>query len=319
MTVQCPDHPPAKADFIDLAGRSYNAAGPAKHRTVDTSNALSDARYEPEDRHCNRSAGSRVVSGAALVVTAAAGVVTAHGLLEVAKAAGVSTPAAWLYPVITDGLALLAYSAGTRLSTRGRRYAATLVILAAGLSGAAQAVYLAGGLHRASNTTAALRFGVGAWPAVAAALSAHLLHLIRTAASSDVPGAAGPSHSASETEASNPARGHPASGSASDSSTGLDAAPAVQSARRPTRASTTGPDGRTAHDRAREAARRYRDQHGTLPTATRLAELAATSRSTAGAALKSIRDDNATLHIVHSDGPTGPRPDGPPPEAGRKR
>jgi hypothetical protein len=42
--------------------------------------------------------------------------------------------------VITDGLALLSYSAGTGLPNRGRLYAATLVILAAGFSGAAQAL-----------------------------------------------------------------------------------------------------------------------------------------------------------------------------------
>ena len=42
------------------------------------------------------------------------------------------------------------------------------VVLAAGLSGLAQAAYLAGG--NTLDASSALRFGVGAWPAVAAAV-----------------------------------------------------------------------------------------------------------------------------------------------------
>ncbi len=58
------------------------------------------------------------------------------------------------------------------------------MVLAAGLSGLAQAVYLAGGITHPTTTAApvGLRFGVGAWPAIAAALTAHLLHLIGTGA-----------------------------------------------------------------------------------------------------------------------------------------
>ena len=48
---------------------------------------------------------------------------------------------------------------------------------AAGLSGAAQAAYLAGG--GVDDASTAVRFGIGAAPAVAAAAVAHLLHLIR--------------------------------------------------------------------------------------------------------------------------------------------
>jgi hypothetical protein len=81
----------------------------------------------------------------------------------------------WLYPLITDGLALVAYASTTRLTGAGRRYAWAVVVLAAGLSGLAQASYLAIGVHTAPVQ---LRFGVGAWPATAAAITAHLLYLL---------------------------------------------------------------------------------------------------------------------------------------------
>ena len=96
------------------------------------------------------SAGGRgAILTAALTVATAASVATAHGLYQVAAASRVPTSIAWLYPVITDGLALVAYAATARLHDRGRRYAATIVVLAAGLSGVAQAVYLAGALDHA--------------------------------------------------------------------------------------------------------------------------------------------------------------------------
>jgi hypothetical protein len=119
------------------------------------------------------------VWAAGLLVALGAGVATAHGLYEVATAARVPAAIAWLYPLITDGLALVAYAATARLGDRGRGYAWSVVVLAAGLSGTAQASYLAGGVTGAPP--AALRFGVGAWPAVAAAIVAHLLHLLGTA------------------------------------------------------------------------------------------------------------------------------------------
>ena len=107
-----------------------------------------------------------------------AGVATAHGLYQVAAASGVPHPVAWLYPLITDGLALVAYAATARLHSTGRRYAAVVVVGAAGLSGLAQAVYLAGGITTRAAAPVGLRFGVGFWPAAAAAIAAHLLHLI---------------------------------------------------------------------------------------------------------------------------------------------
>ena len=111
-----------------------------------------------------------------LAVALGAAVATAHGLYEVALAAAVPAGIAWLYPLITDGLALVAYAATARLSGSAARYAWAVVVIAAGLSGLAQAVYLAAGATL--DATPALRFGIGAWPAVAAAVAAHLLYLL---------------------------------------------------------------------------------------------------------------------------------------------
>jgi hypothetical protein len=112
---------------------------------------------------------------AGLVVALGAGVATAHGLYEVAIAAGTPRVLAWLYPLITDGLALVAYATTTRLAVSGRRYAWSVVVIAAGLSGLTQAGYLAGGVAQAPPV---LRFAIGAWPAIAAAIVAHLLYLL---------------------------------------------------------------------------------------------------------------------------------------------
>jgi hypothetical protein len=111
-----------------------------------------------------------------LAVALGAAVATAHGLFEVAVAARVPVGIAWLYPLITDGLALVAYAATARLHGAAARYAWGVVVLAAGLSGLAQAVYLAG--DATVDASPALRFGVGAWPAIAAAVVAHLLYLL---------------------------------------------------------------------------------------------------------------------------------------------
>lgn len=93
--------------------------------------------------------GRRVVRAAiwlpGLAVALGAAVATAHGLYEVAHAARVPAAIAWLYPLITDGLALVAYTATARLHGSAARYAWAVVVLAAGLSGLAQAVFLASG------------------------------------------------------------------------------------------------------------------------------------------------------------------------------
>ncbi|MER7861691.1 hypothetical protein ABTX61_21470 [Amycolatopsis japonica] len=126
-----------------------------------------------------------------LVVAICAAVATAHGLFEVVVASGVLASIAWTYPVITDGLAIVAYVATSKLSGAGRRYAWAVVILAAGLSGLAQAIYFVGGFTApvppgpngepgaAGNPPPELlRFWVGAWPAIAAAIVAHLLFML---------------------------------------------------------------------------------------------------------------------------------------------
>lgn len=123
----------------------------------------------PENR-----AGWRVVAPALLVAVCAVAA-TAHGLFEVAVASNVPWPIAALYPVVTDGLALVAYAATHRLRGWSAGYAWLVTILAAGLSGLAQAAYLASEPLVASQE---IRFGVGAWPAVAAAIVAHLLYLL---------------------------------------------------------------------------------------------------------------------------------------------
>lgn len=112
----------------------------------------------------------------AIVVGVAAVAATAHGGYEVAVASRVPEGLiATLYPVITDGLALVAYAATRRLRGAGLVYAWSVVIAAAGLSGIAQAVFLASDML---TTSPALRFGVGAWPAVAGAVAAHLVFLL---------------------------------------------------------------------------------------------------------------------------------------------
>jgi hypothetical protein len=241
--------------------------------------------------------GARTTWAAGLAVAAGAGIATAHGLYQVATSARVPAPVGWLYPLITDGLALVAYAATARLQDAGRRYAAGIVVLAAGLSGLAQAVYLAGGLDHAALAPVGLRFGVGAWPAIAAALTAHLLHLISTG---DRPTSIDPAIPASNPEPSNAASNRPVQSRPPEPRPN----PPVQSNDDPVDA--PGLDGDTdpepvtpgsARDRARVAARRHRETHGDLPTATELAQLAGTSRGTAGNALKDLR----TLHLVNAN------------------
>jgi hypothetical protein len=281
--------------------------------------------------------GSVTIWAAGLVVATGAGVATAHGLFQVATAAGVPGAVAWLYPLITDGLALVAYAATARLhECRSRRYAATIVILAAGLSGLAQAVYLAGALHTGHPAPVGLRFGVGAWPAIAAALTAHLLHLIGTDAdtTSTTNDALTPTrqtqpvtdpsigtdiqpdqargvdeHGASTWtfNPSNPATYNP------PSNPGVQARPTDQrptttgqpnwpgsvdatTARMDTSRASTSAG--SARERARTAAKTHRDRHGALPTVTELAQITGTSRGTAGNALKDLRGDHRALHIV---------------------
>jgi hypothetical protein len=280
--------------------------------------------------------GRRSILTAALSVACAAGVATAHGLFQVAVASRVPTPVAWLYPVITDGLALVAYAATNRLRERGRRYAAVITVVAASLSGLAQAVYLAGGLGHASAAPAALRFGVGFWPAVAAALTAHLLHLVvadpteaaeETAGGVDAltsarqigPGAYLPDpasvqpYSAAGVQPSNPIAEHSAVQAARTTGQGGDAVqPECSTSPEPPAASHvdlgrpgSAGGGVRPRDRAQQAARSHYTRHGSLPTVTELMQAAQVARGTAGTVLKDLRDSRPALHIVTTDDDPG--------------
>lgn len=268
-----------------------------------------------------------------LLVALGAAAATAHGLFEVAAATDTPPVIAGLYPVITDGLALVAYAATPRLAGNGRRYAWTVVVLAAGLSGIAQAAYLAGASGHASTP---LRMVIGAWPAIAAAIVAHLLFLIGhadrqhtndpttttpVAATEHVepeqhadptppagvqpctvqppvqPGTIQPAvQSTVQSDVQPPARPEAGPG-----------APAPSSAEQTTPVPPIGehvqppvdePAEPPAKTRATDAARRYREQHGHLPTVSKLAALAEVSRGTAGEALKPLREQPTPLHLV---------------------
>jgi hypothetical protein len=234
-----------------------------------------------------------------LAVALGAAVATAHGLYEVALAAAVPAGIAWLYPLITDGLALVAYGATSRLTGSGARYAWAVVVTAAGLSGLAQAVYLASGATLDASTT--LRFGIGAWPALAAAVAAHLLYLLA------IPHAAEP-NTAGEPEVahlfSTQAPGAYVQQVPSNRPAGqprlpgeLDATgrPSPTCVLRPTVASigsdvvSTSTAVTPARARARAAALRHATRHGSLPTVSALATAADVSRGTAATVLKSLR------------------------------
>ncbi|MGM0722604.1 MAG: hypothetical protein ACQEXM_18235 [Actinomycetota bacterium] len=272
-----------------------------------------------------------------LAVAIGAAVATAHGLFEVAVAARVPVGVAWIYPLITDGLALVAYTATARLRGGAARYAWLVVIVAAGLSGLAQAMFLAGRAPAPGappvEADAVLRFGVGAWPAIAAAVVAHLLYLLAETHSADAP--------AAEAGRAQPAPGEvsgarvqapitvPPSGRAPverpdtvERGSGVppaldgpvipgpprpvshpDLRPAVRSDR-----STAGGTGRTgagAQERARTTAQTHRQRHGDLPTVRELQDLADVGRGTAARALQQLRDTPnpaaSGLHLVSDE------------------
>jgi hypothetical protein len=188
---------------------------------------------------------------------------------------------------MTDGLALVAYSATNRLRGPGRRYAWTVVLAAAGLSGLAQALYLAGGGVR--DAPPEVRFGIGAVPAVAAAAVAHLLHLIRTAPSLKGPTVAVQGGRAVQAlpdvqpvETERPPLGvQPA--------TSVRRVQPVQLADpKPVR-----PAAGWATSHADQAARRYQAEHGTLPTTSELVRRTGVSRGTAGTVLKGLRANSS--------------------------
>lgn len=246
-----------------------------------------------------------------LAVAIGAAVATAHGLFEVALAARVPAGIAWLYPLITDGLALVAYAATARLAGGAARYAWAVVILAAGLSGLAQAAFLAGDPPAPGSVAAAapavLRFGVGAWPAIAAAIVAHLLYLLAT--DHPTPAPAGRSEPAGPVQASITVR-QPSGPSRVSGPVGRDTGhserpaldgPVIAGPSRPVsrpdpdRCPTVSRPGEPAtaagaQDRARAGAAAHRDRHGALPTVRELQSLADVGRGTAARALAQLRD-----------------------------
>ncbi|NKQ57130.1 hypothetical protein HFP15_30095 [Amycolatopsis sp. K13G38] len=277
---------------------------------------------------------SAVLLAAGLAVALGAAAATAHGLFEVAAASGVPAGIAWIYPLITDGLAIVAYAATSRLDDAGRRYAWAVVILAAGLSGVAQAVFLAGGLGAtgaAHMVPVVLRFGVGAWPAVAAAIVAHLLFMLATPHRPTGAATTTRDRDTPAAEQSNPSTvdnarervQHPVVQPASVQS------PPVQSAAlnaslppgaaertaeipaivQPEPATGVGEAAKDAprpvsapaspkRDRALREARKHLALHGTLPTVDQLMKVAEVSRGTAGTALQELRDQPTPLHLI---------------------
>ncbi|MBN9794440.1 hypothetical protein DMP17_38535 [Pseudonocardia sp. TMWB2A] len=288
--------------------------------------------HTPEPRAVGPARGARWGRAAVwlpgLAVALGAAVATAHGLFEVAVAARVPAGIAWIYPLITDGLALVAYTATARLRGSAARYAWSVVIVSAGLSGLAQAVYLASDSVTAGGelaVNAALRFGVGAWPAIAAAVAAHLLYLlaesrpdappsgpgrpVRTATTVRPDGRTGPD------TLSRPAIGHPPRAvldgpvigperprpSRPGPAFGTPSGPGTPS--QPVPPPPSGPAAESpARDHARTVAERHRERHGALPTVRELQALADVGRGTAADALKSLRDTPqqaaTALHLV---------------------
>ena len=234
--------------------------------------------------HRSRTSGRAVLWLPGLAVALGAAVATAHGLYEVALAAAVPAGIAWLYPLITDGLALVAYGATARLSGSAARYAWAVVVVAAGLSGLAQAAFLASGATL--DASPVLRFGIGAWPAVAAAVVAHLLYLLAT----DRP---------PESDDRSPFSRRPTVQPSNRSHRRLE--PRRPSSRaRPTPAPTAAdaPPPTSAQDRARAAALRHAARHGALPTVSALVAAADVSRGTAATVLKPLRGRPLPLHLV---------------------
>jgi hypothetical protein len=258
--------------------------------------------------------GRRVVRAAVVwvpgvAVALGAAVATAHGLYEVALAARVPTGIAWLYPLITDGLALVAYAATARLRGPAARYAWSVVVLAAGLSGLAQAALL--GSDTTMNAPTVLRYGVGAWPAVAAAIVAHLLYLLAThtahALTPTVNVQPSPITPVGEQAAAMTVQPTPYKPELAESV--QPAGPVGVQPAHPRPVHTTTSDDRTARqprlsparDRARAAAARHAHSHGRLPTVSELAADANVSRGTAATALNALRAGSADVLQIGPD------------------
>jgi hypothetical protein len=176
-------------------------------------------------------------------------------------------------------------------------------VLAAGLSGLAQAGNLAHGID--TSTPVALRFGVGAWPAIAAAIVAHLLYLLGahpSAATRSEPvfntrvvqqppftGVVQPSVQPNTEQPPQPFTADP------------DRQPREQPAVQPPTGLNTGDRPQRlspARERARSAARRHASRHGHLPTVSELTAMAQVARGTAQVVLKDLRQQPTQLQVV---------------------
>jgi hypothetical protein len=255
----------------------------------------------------------RVTWVAGLIVAACAGVATAHGLYEVARTAGQPRAIAWLYPVATDGLALVAYAVTARLTVHARRYAAAIVILAAGLSGLAQAVQLVGGLDHVPP--AEVRFGVGAWPAVAFLLAVHLVHLSRRPEPAPVvlPAIVEQARPGQDTDQANEQdRAGQATGPGQDKPAGDVARAGTGRERQARQARTVGrhdvpPNALDPQDRARQYIEQHRADQHQWPTVRDVASSASVSRETAGKILRQCKAASTTPVESNGHNATPPR------------
>ena len=252
-----------------------------------------------------------------LAVALGAAVATAHGLYEVALAARVPAGIAWLYPLITDGLALVAYAATARLHGRARplrlgggrarrrpvRARPSRLPRRRHHHGRAEGAAVRGrrlarGRRRRSSRTCST-----SWPPTTTAA--------RTAA--------GVQPAAVQTGRCTARRDHCSTSSCSTSrgrarSTGrpdrCPADPPASSARpqRPDDGAVRRSGPSPARDRARAAAARHAHRHGRLPTVSELATAAEVSRGTAATALTALREQPAALHLITDTPDQGPQP-----------
>jgi hypothetical protein len=214
----------------------------------------------------------RVTWIAGLLVATAGAVATAHGLYEVAVACGQPPAVAALYPIMTDGLALVAYAASTQLRGWPLRYAWACIIVAASLSGVVQAIQLAGGL--AHVPPVGVRAAIGAWVAVSFLLSVHLTWLVK--------------HAEDETRAHDrlvaPVAAPALAPAVVSASVSAAVSPETPPPASPGRVSPPT-SGISARAHAAELARGCYRELGAWPTIASLAQQANVTRSTAGRAL----------------------------------
>jgi hypothetical protein len=229
-----------------------------------------------------------------LAVALGAAVATAHGVHEVALAAAVAAGIAWLYHLITEGLALVAYGATCRLIGSAARYARAVAVIAAGLSGLASRLPR---LRRHPGRLPNTSFRIRAWPAVAAAVAvaAHLLYPLTAHGSTEPRTRSEPDEvtglcqrpAGSVRPFSRPPPlpdaldviGRPSPGPTSRSSE-PSTDPAILSI-----AAVVSP----VRARARAAALRHAVRHGLLPTVSAPAAVADISRGIAATVLKPLR------------------------------